>query len=99
MPGECSFDGAPLASQTRHLMTGTLMKRRVRVRVNMPALIEHLSREEKREVREGEAVRWLQDVGFAASGDAWVAARESDLGHLDPSEVISVEPVDDESNG
>jgi hypothetical protein len=73
------------------------MKRRLRVKLNVPVLIAHLTREEQRPVREDEVVRWLRDAGFTASGDAWIVA-EADLGHLDPSEVISVEPLDDEAS-
>ena len=70
------------------------MNRRLRVRINIPVLIQHLSRDEKRAVPMDEVTQWLEDAGFIELGDAWMVD-EADLGHLDPSEVISVEPVDD----
>ena len=69
----------------------------VRLKVNMPVLIENLSREERGAVRENDVVRWLKDAGFTASGDAWLVA-EANLGHLDPSEVISAEPISDDAD-
>jgi hypothetical protein len=73
------------------------MNRRVRVKINMTALVRHLSREEKREVPEDDVVRWLKAAGFTAAGDVWIVA-EADLGHLDPSEVVAIEPLDDASH-
>jgi hypothetical protein len=73
------------------------MNRRLRVKLNMPALIAHLTREEQRAVSESDVVRWLKDAGFTASGDVWIVA-EADLGHLDPSEVISVEALGDDAS-
>ena len=73
------------------------MKRRLRVKLNIPELIAHLTREEKRPVREDDVIQWLKDAGFTAAGDAWIVA-EADLGHLDPSEVISVEPLPDDAS-
>jgi hypothetical protein len=72
------------------------MNRRLRVRINMPVVIQHLSREEQRAVSTDEVRQWLEDAGFARLNDDW-EVDEADLGHLDPSEVISVEPIDDDA--
>lgn len=70
------------------------MNRRLRVRINMPAVIQHLSREERRAVSADEVRQWLEDAGFTRHNDDW-EVEEANLGHLDPSEVVSVEPIDD----
>jgi hypothetical protein len=72
------------------------MNRRLRVRINMPVVIQHLSREEQRAVSTDEVRQWLEDAGFARLNDDW-EVDEANLGHLDPSEVISVEPIDDDA--
>ena len=71
------------------------MNRRLRVRLNLPRLTEHLSREEKRALSVEEVNQWLEDAGFVKTNGGW-EVDEPNLGHLDPSEVISVEPVPDD---
>ncbi len=42
---------------------------------------------------EDELRQWLTDAGFIREpDDAWVV-NEPDLGHLDPTEVVSIEDV------
>ena len=72
------------------------MSRRLRVRLNMPRLIEHLSREEQRAVSVEDVNQWLTDAGFVKTNGGW-EVDEPNLGHLDPSEVISVEAVEDDN--
>lgn len=65
---------------------------RLRIRLNWPRLRENLSREEARAVDDEAVRRWLTDAGFTRDPgtNAWLVD-EPDLGHLGPSEVISVE--------
>jgi hypothetical protein len=53
-----------------------------------------MSREEGQPVTADDVNQWLRDAGFVQSNDYWIVA-EVELGHLDPSEVISVEPIND----
>jgi len=65
-----------------------------RVRIDLKLLGTNLSKEDGRSVSEREVADWLRDADFEASGDSWIV-RESNLGQLDPSEVLSAEVVDD----
>jgi hypothetical protein len=66
-----------------------MTQRRIRVKINLPVLIGHLTREEGRHVSEADTLRWLEDAGFARKAEHWIA-NEADLGQLDPSEVLEV---------
>ncbi len=70
------------------------MTRQLRIRLNLAILINHLAREEGKDVSTDEALNWLRDAGFTQSGKYWVVS-QADLGHLDPTEVLEVEPIDD----
>ena len=37
--------------------------------------------------------KWLRDAGFEAQGNKWIVS-EADLGHVDPSEVLEITPLD-----
>jgi hypothetical protein len=37
--------------------------------------------------------KWLQDAGFESQGEKWIVS-ETDLGHVDPSEVVEITPLD-----
>jgi len=66
------------------------MPKRVIVDVNLAAVAANLSKEERRHVSEHEVRQWLRDAGFSPHGERWIVD-EPDLGHLDPSEVRSLE--------
>jgi hypothetical protein len=69
------------------------MANRLRIRIDWPRLLENLSKQEGRDVPLVEVEQWLTDAGFAREGeDDWIVS-EANLGHLDPSEVISVDDV------
>ena len=70
------------------------MAKRVRIKVNLPALLVDLSREEGRAITAEEALHWLHEAGFSRDGAYWTVT-EADLGHLDPSEVLEIEPVNE----
>jgi hypothetical protein len=72
------------------------MNNRLRVKLDLPAIAEHLAHEERRAITEQEVLQWLSDAGFTRAGDWWIVA-EVDLGHLQPTEVTAVEPVEDDS--
>ena len=72
----------------------TTMSHRVRVKLDLPVLISHLSREEGRDVPAAEVLQWLEDAGFSRDGDYWFVS-EADLGQVDPTEVLEAEPLDD----
>ena len=63
-----------------------------RVQIDMPCLREHLSSEEKRSLSDSEIERWLTDAGFTRTGSGWLV-KEPDLGHLEPTEVLTAEVV------
>jgi hypothetical protein len=69
------------------------MSTRVRIKLNIPLLVEHLSREERRAVPESEVLQWLADARFVQDGDYWIVT-EADLGQVEPSEVLEIEPLD-----
>jgi hypothetical protein len=65
------------------------MAQRVRVKLNLPVLLKHLSRERGSKVTAIDAYKWLREAGFKRHGPCWVV-KQADLGHLDPSEVAEV---------
>ena len=67
----------------------------MRVRLNMPALIANRSREEGHAVTEEQVFEWLKDAGFTREDETHWTVFEADMGQLDPSEVMEVEPLDD----
>ena len=73
------------------------MLRRIRIKIDLAKLLDHLAREERRTVSPDEAARWLREAGFAHSkGDYWTVV-ERDLGQLEPSEVLEVYPVEEDA--
>jgi hypothetical protein len=72
------------------------MSDRIQVKIDLPALIAHLSREEGRTLSQSEVIQWLEDAGFTPAGDYWSVV-ETDLGQLDPSEVLDVRRENDHS--
>jgi hypothetical protein len=69
------------------------MSTKVRIKLSLPLLVEHLSREERRPVPESEVLQWLVDARFTRDGDYWIVS-EADLGQVEPSEVLEIEPLD-----
>jgi hypothetical protein len=73
---------------------------RLRVKLDLPAISDHLSREEGRRFSEQEVRTWLQEAKFTldaantAAGERWIV-NEADLGQLEPSEVLHVERLDE----
>jgi hypothetical protein len=63
------------------------------IRIDLQLLRENLSREDGHCLNDQEILRWLDDAGFRPSVGGWTV-QETDLGQLNPSEVISVEVVD-----
>jgi hypothetical protein len=72
-----------------------IVKRRMRVRLDMPALMANRSREEGHAVPEEQVVEWLKDAGFTREDETHWTVLEADLGQLEPSEVLEVEPLDE----
>ena len=70
------------------------MKRRLRVRLNIPLLIEHFSREQGQAMTEDEVFQWLTDAGFKREDKTYWIVAEPDLGQVDPAEVLEVEPLE-----
>ena len=68
------------------------MNRLFQIRIDLSLLRNNLSREEGRDVSDAEVGRWLNDAGFKPTREVWIV-EESNLGQLDPSEVISAEVV------
>jgi len=73
------------------------MLRRIRVKINLSALLAHLSREEGRAVSRDQATQWLSDAGFSHSDDDFWLVDENDLGQLDPSEVLEISSIDEDA--
>jgi hypothetical protein len=85
------------ALQHRMLYHVAIDRRRIvmrifRLHIDHHRLRENLSREEGRMITEQEISHWLFDAGFRAVGSAWIV-HESDLGQLDPSEVLDADVV------
>jgi hypothetical protein len=77
---------------------------RLRVKLDLPAISEHLSREDARRISEQEVRTWLQEAGFTldassttAKDETWLVD-EADLGQLEPTEVLAVERLDDQTD-
>lgn len=68
------------------------MIKRVRIKLDIPAVVAHLSKEEGRALSTEEVLRWLGEAGFVRDGAYWNVA-ESDLGQVEPSEVLEIESV------
>lgn len=67
------------------------MAQHLRIRIDWAKLKQNMSKQEGRAMGDEELRQWLTDAGFTFDGkDAWLVS-EPDLGHLDPSEVVSVE--------
>lgn len=69
------------------------MGKQLRIRINWPRLLENMSKQEGRAMTRVEVEQWLTDAGFVHERDDFWLVSEPDLGHLDPSEVISAEDV------
>ena len=69
------------------------MSRVFRVRIDREKVLANLSREDGRPWTGAELDQWLLDAGFERYNDGWLVAEEN-LGHLDPSEVLSAEPIE-----
>ncbi len=66
---------------------------KVRVKIDLLLLQQHLSEADKCPTTEVEVRQFLADSGFTPLGDSWVV-EEKDLGQLDPSEVLEAEALD-----
>lgn len=62
-----------------------------RVHIDLDAVRTHLSVEDATAYSHRQVRAWLRAAGFVWVDDAW-AVPEDDLGHLFPSEVLSIEP-------
>lgn len=67
------------------------MARRFLVKIRLGVLRSNLSRADGYDYTQAEVIQWLKDAGFSPAGESWNVS-ESDLGHLDPSEVVEVTP-------
>ena len=68
------------------------MSNRVRIKLDIPLLIKHLSREDGRAFSSEEVYQWLTAAGFVRDGAFWNVS-EADLGQVDPSEVLEIESI------
>jgi len=68
-----------------------------RITIDWDRLAASLSREHGQPQSRGQIESWLRAAGFTAEADGihW-RVHESDLGHLDPSEVLTAEAVGEE---
>lgn len=67
------------------------MAQHLRIRINWARLQQNMSKQEGRALGDDELRQWLTDAGFTHERDGSWLVNEPDLGHLDPSEVTSVE--------
>lgn len=81
------------ARDTVEKITEDPLVRRLRVKLNMPVLVAHLSREEGRDMSEEEVLQWLRDAGFSQQDENYWIVSEADLGQVDPAEVLEVQPL------
>ena len=68
--------------------------RRFRVEIDLAKVSEHMSREEGRPVSTDEIRQLLKDARFKPIDVKHWSVAEPDIGILDPSEVISIEPIE-----
>jgi hypothetical protein len=71
------------------------MNPRLRVKLNLAAIVDHLSREEGRALSQADVLAWLSDAGFTRGDDDWWIVREADLGQVEPTEVTQIEPLNE----
>jgi hypothetical protein len=71
------------------------MARRLRVRLDLPAIATHLSKENEKMISIEEVVRWLQDANFVRQDETYWIVSEPDLGQVNPSEVLEVMPLEE----
>jgi hypothetical protein len=71
------------------------MSPRLRVKLNLAAIVDHLSREEGRAHNRDDVLAWLSDAGFTRGDDDWWIVSEADLGQVEPTEVTQIEPLKD----
>ena len=69
------------------------MAKKLRVRIDRSRLHKNMSKQEGRVLNAEELNKWLEEAGFTHDEDDYWIVTEADLGHLDPSEVMSVEDV------
>ncbi|HEV2296536.1 MAG TPA: hypothetical protein VGR35_22020 [Tepidisphaeraceae bacterium] len=67
------------------------MAKQLRIRINWPQLLANTSKQEGRTMTRVEVEQWLTDAGFVHEREDFWIVSEPNLGHLDPSEVISAE--------
>jgi hypothetical protein len=65
------------------------------VRIDLAALTANLGREDRQQYPRQKVLRWLAEAGFKAVAPGHWTVEEQDLGHLQPSEVLHAELVDD----
>ncbi|HEX4123585.1 MAG TPA: hypothetical protein VHY37_02600 [Tepidisphaeraceae bacterium] len=70
------------------------MAHTVLVTIDIEKLRGNLARADQRDVSVEEAQRFLADAGFKRTDAGWLVSEEN-LGHLDPSEVLSAEIIDE----
>jgi hypothetical protein len=64
------------------------------VRIDLPALKAHLEREDRHPYAPDGVLQWLADAGFEQVAPGQWKVDETHLGHLDPSEVLHAELVE-----
>jgi hypothetical protein len=70
------------------------MARTVLVNIDIETLRANLAQADQREISSDEVLRFLADAGFEKTDRGWLVTEEN-LGHLDPSEVLSAEFVEE----
>ena len=70
------------------------MPKRIRVRIDTDKLLDHMSKEQGRQLAIAEVLTWLADAGFDRIDETHWIVHEKDLGQLDPAEVLEAEIID-----
>jgi len=63
------------------------------VTLNLPKIRMQLSTADGVAYSDHDVRKWLQDAGFKPQGEKWIVS-DADLGHVDPSEVVDISPLD-----
>jgi hypothetical protein len=71
--------------------------KRLRVKINLERLRQHLAKEDRTNVSLDDVHRWLKEARFEQDGDSYIV-RELDLGQLKPDEVTEVEDYDESAD-
>ena len=82
----------PFTSSSLNESPDNTNARRFRVRLDLPAIVRNISREDRKPTPLAEVIQFLEASGFVADGYYWTVSEPS-LSVLQPQEVMEARPV------